>query len=163
MNKQLVYLLSGFVIFSFTTLTGCGVGQSTINRTNAKSISSANSTSSIKQKDEFGLNGLSVPKINPSTSKAVLEALNQYLEKKNNESNYKPLELSNIKIGPSSKSPYASLIANKYGENAIKYSMWVAAGQPGVPYNKFAKNRPSLIINYYFVEKNGTWKLWHIN
>jgi hypothetical protein len=109
---------------------------------------------------KFDTKGLTLPKDNQITKQAVLAALNGYLKQHwQGPGVFKPFRPQDVMSGPASQSDYAELIRNTYGPEAIRYSWWIAAGEPGVPFNQLRS--PALVRHCYFVDRNGTWELWY--
>jgi hypothetical protein len=135
-----------------------------MNASNTAEVSNSTSESDLQPSKNFDAQGLTLPKDNQTTRQAVLAALNEYLQQHWNGSGaFKPFQPSDVQSGPASQSDYAGPIRQAYGEDAVRYSWWIAAGQPGIPFETFSKEHPALVINYYLVNRDGRWSVWYIH
>lgn len=145
------------------SLLGVNAGQNSHTNTNQTGNTAiATPSTGLQPTDKFDPRGLVLPIDNEETRQAVLAALNKYLEQYwTGPGKFRPFRPQDVKSGPAVQSEYAQLIKNTYGEGAVRYSWWIATGEPGIPFKDFSAQHPALVENYYVVNRHGTWEVWY--
>lgn len=142
---------------------GVNAGQNALTNTNqTANTATATPSTGLQPTDKFDSQGLVLPIDNEDTRQAVLAALNTFLEQHwTGPGKFRTFRPQDVKSGPAVASDYAQLIENTYGEDAVRYSWWIATGEPGTPFKDFSVQHPALVENYYLVNRHGTWEVWY--
>lgn len=94
----------------------------------------------------FSTSDLKAVALNDKTKSAVLSALNATLQR----SHIPPVPADSAQIQPASRSPHAELLKNRFGEQAVSYSVWVSE-----------KGSPAQVVDYFLVNVQGQWLVWY--